>query len=300
MISDWLRKFYDVHSGSTLAYMSLPGVSMQQRASLFITSKPTESDVKQHKVARITQRNLIPFAVYLAVRHCITLTWENNKDEFCHPNTDWISDEEFKYNCLVFVLFDNVIKSADGVNHWIPFTEEEVNAKSCFKSHFMSDFINGKAVSPLPADAARPEAAPYQSDLFADARDARSYQASTLQDSKTPSSESNAPSRNPNPVNPVNPVKKENLTPAARAVLDAGRELWRYYHAQPNANPNASYYDIRLHFQGVKRTASGKEQMNATSSDATYNALLANLRAAHKNLAAQIAPKVYEYGFLKQ
>jgi hypothetical protein len=28
--------------------------------------------------------------------------------------------------------------------------------------------------------------------------------------------------------------------------------------------------------------------------------VLANLRAAHKNLAAQIAPKVYEYGFLKQ
>ncbi len=92
---------------------------------------------------------------------------------------------------------------------------------------------------------------------------------------------------------------KENITPAARAVLDAGRELWRYYHAQPNANPNASYYDIRLHFQGVKRTASGKEQMNATSSDETYNALLAKLRSAHKALADKIALKVYEYGFLK-
>ena len=86
---------------------------------------------------------------------------------------------------------------------------------------------------------------------------------------------------------------------AARAVLDAGRALWRYYHAQPGANPNASYYDIRLHFQGVKRTASGKEQMNATSADETYNTLLAALRTAHKALAAQIAPKVYEYGFLK-
>ena len=86
----------------------------------------------------------------------------------------------------------------------------------------------------------------------------------------------------------------------ARAVMDAGRELWRYYHAQTGANPNASYYDIRLHFQGVKRTASGKEQMNPTSSDATYNTLLANLRSAHKALAAQIAPKVYEYGFLRK
>ena len=82
--------------------------------------------------------------------------------------------------------------------------------------------------------------------------------------------------------------------------MDAGRELWRYYHAQPGANPNASYYDIRLHFQGVKRTASGKEQMNASSSDTTYTTLLAALRAAHKTLAARIEPKVYEYGFLKR
>ena len=62
----------------------------------------------------------------------------------------------------------------------------------------------------------------------------------------------------------------------------------------------ASFYDIRLHFQGVKRTTSGKEQMNATSADETYNKLLATLRTAHKALAAQIAPKVYEYGFLKR
>ena len=114
-----------------------------------------------------------------------------------------------------------------------------------------------------------------------------------LQDSNAPSSESNNSAA-------LRLCVKENLTPAARAVLDAGRELWRYYHAQSNANPNASYYDIRLHFQGLKKTASGKEQMNSTSPDATYNALLAKLRAAHKDLAAQIAPKVYEYGFLKR
>ncbi len=48
------------------------------------------------------------------------------------------------------------------------------------------------------------------------------------------------------------------------------------------------------------QTPSGKEQMNATSADETYNRLLAALRAAHKALAAQIAPKVYEYGFLNR
>ena len=89
---------------------------------------------------------------------------------------------------------------------------------------------------------------------------------------------------------------RENLSPAARAVLDAGRELWRYYHAQPDANPNASYYDIRAYFQGCKPNGA----MNAKSDDATYNALLAALRTAHKALAAQIEPKVYEYGFLKR
>jgi hypothetical protein len=89
---------------------------------------------------------------------------------------------------------------------------------------------------------------------------------------------------------------KESLSPAARAVLDAGRELWRYYHAQPGANPNASYYDIRAHFQGCKPNGT----MNTTSADVTYSALLVNLRSAHKALAAQIEPKVYEYGFLKR
>ena len=40
--------------------------------------------------------------------------------------------------------------------------------------------------------------------------------------------------------------------------------------------------------------------MNTTSADVTYSALLVNLRSAHKALAAQIEPKVYEYGFLKR
>ena len=86
----------------------------------------------------------------------------------------------------------------------------------------------------------------------------------------------------------------------ARAVLGAGRELWRYYHRQSGANPNASYYDIRKHFQGVKVDAKGKEKMNSTSEDGRYSELLAGLKAAMKQLAAKIEPKVYEYGFLKR
>jgi hypothetical protein len=126
------------------------------------------------------------------------------------------------------------------VNHWIPFTEAEVDAKERFASHFLSDYL--RASAPL----------------------------------------------------------RENLSPAAKSVLDAGRELWRYYHAQPNANPNASYYDIRLHFEGATVDAKGKSKMNSSSEDKTYTSLLANLRAAMKNLARQIETKVYQYGFLRR
>ena len=85
------------------------------------------------------------------------------------------------------------------------------------------------------------------------------------------------------------------LSPAARAVFDAGRELWRYYHAQPNAMPDASLYDIRAYFQGVKPNG----HMNSDSADAEYTYLIAALRSALKALAAQIATKVYEHGFLR-
>ena len=97
-------------------------------------------------------------------------------------------------------------------------------------------------------------------------------------------------------------VKEESFIPtqplifseAATAVFNAGRELWQYYHTQPNANPNASYYDIREYFQGRNE----KGRMNPTSEDAEYNRLHAHLKEAMSVLADAIATKVYEYGFL--
>jgi len=82
----------------------------------------------------------------------------------------------------------------------------------------------------------------------------------------------------------------------AKAVFDAGRKLWKYYHSQPKASVNASLYDIRERFQG--RNAKGR--MNARSEDAQYTELIGNLRAAIDVLAKRIEPKIYEYGFLKK
>ena len=147
--------------------------------------------------------------------------------------------------------------SRNGVNHWIPFTEKEVNAQGLFKSHFMSDFIAGKIENKEAV----------QGDFFAD--------ASTTE------------------------KKPMVFSAEAQAVMDAGRELWRYYHAQPDANPNASFYDIRLYFQGSTADAKGKVRMNNESADEKYTALIGDLRMAMKKLARRIEPKVYEYGFLK-
>jgi hypothetical protein len=86
------------------------------------------------------------------------------------------------------------------------------------------------------------------------------------------------------------------FSPEAQAVFAAGKALWTYYHTQPGCNVNASLYDIREHFQG--RNDKGK--MNNKSDDKHYMVLIGNLRASLKVLADAIAPKVYEYGFLKE
>lgn len=92
------------------------------------------------------------------------------------------------------------------------------------------------------------------------------------------------------------------FTPAAQAVLDAGRELWTYYHdtiknapAGKTAYVDASLYEIREYFK--ERNEKGR--LNTKSTDEHFNELDGNLRATLKALAVQIQPKVYEYGFLK-
>jgi hypothetical protein len=55
-------------------------------------------------------------------------------------------------------------------------------------------------------------------------------------------------------------------------------------------------YDIREFFQG----RNDKGRMNVKSTDEKYTELISNLRQTLSTLAVKIAPKVYEYEFLKQ
>jgi len=88
-------------------------------------------------------------------------------------------------------------------------------------------------------------------------------------------------------------IKPLKFSTEAKNVFNAGRELWRYYHCFPRVNVNASYYDIKIYFQGSK-----EGRMNSKSTDEEYNKLMGGLREKMKILAKAIEPKVYEYRFL--
>ena len=93
-------------------------------------------------------------------------------------------------------------------------------------------------------------------------------------------------------------IKENNIefSEEAKQVLNAGKELYKYYHSKDDSNPNASFYDIRMYFQGLN----DKGKMNSRSSDDTYTELLQNLRQDIKRLEGKIIPKIYEYGFLSK
>ena len=280
-IIDWLRTYYD-KTNDRIAYLRMTSTDFQNQLSVFITLHPSANDFKKVKLATITKYNVIAFCVYFAVRWCIQATWLNDRDQFLYPNDAWQNDMEFQSDCLVYTLFhgQNRISNEHGTNHWIPFTEEEVDAREKYESHFMIDFIRGKRDTAGITSTKEGE-------LFAPAnplcRGGSAYPPASINGFITGESA-------------YQPLQ---FSPEAQAVMDAGRELWRYYHQQPNANPNASFYDIRLHFQGTKTTKGGKQQMNTESKDETYTRLIATLRQKQKELAKKIDPKVYEYGFLK-
>jgi hypothetical protein len=257
-ITDWFRKYHTrIANNKNIGSIGLYGSDFQHNNFIRIEN----SENHPNRWTFITAENLIESAIYLSVRKVIPATWLNDRDQFLYPNKKWEKDIDFQNNCLAYAIFNNNISSSNGVNHWIPFPEKEVNARTRFESHFMISFLGGKIV---------PNG---YTDLF-----------SQLEENKKQAK--------------FNWKKggKRTFSPEAQAVFDAGKELWKYYHAQPMCNVNASLYDIRECFQG--RNSNGK--MNNSSTDEKYNGLIGALRETLKVLAAKIEPKVYEYEFLKK
>lgn len=275
-INDWIITTRNRQNEIKIGFMSAKGNDFQNTNFVFIIND--KKQLPHPRGSWVTDKNIIEIGIYYSVRHVIDNTWLNDRDQFLFPNDGWKNDMEFQTDCLVYTLFNNNIQSNFGTNHWIPFTEEEVGAQEAFDSHFMSNFLHGK-VSAVDMGTAKAKVVPMEQDMFA----AEPLAAAKIQ----------APS-----VDEKDFIPSEHLTPEAKTVMDAGRKLWWYYHRQPDAIPNASLYDIRLHFQGFKTTKTGKVQMNTESNDGHYTELITELRKALKALAKSIEPKVYRYGFL--
>jgi hypothetical protein len=260
-INDWIKPF-KAHKNdkSVIGKFPFKGNDFQNQNIIAIVNPEKAYNVEAGQFF-INTNNLIIASVYFSVRKVIPATWLNDRDQFLFPNKNWENDIDFQNDCLAYTLFNNNISSKTGVNHWIPFTEPEVNSRDKFESHFMISFLSGKIIKNAYGD------------LF------EQLEMENGKESKTSWKKG----------------EKREFSAAARAVFDAGRELWKYYHTQPNCNVNASLYDIRAYFQG--RNEKGK--MNSTSTDGNYNELISALRDSLKMLAKQIEPKVYEYGFLK-
>ncbi len=208
----------------------------------------------------INQKNVIYASIYFAVRKCIPATWINDRDQFLFPNKKWEKDAEFQSDCLAYTLFTNNIQSSFGTNHWIPFTEVEVKAKTKFDSNFMTQFIAGKINTEVTYDLfTKPESTKQNSILF----------------SKT----------------------AQNVFDKGREIwkyYNLSSQNSKY--ATNTFNNNASLYDIKEFFQG--RNDNGK--MNIKSQDEIYTKLLTELRESLKILAKKNEIKVYQYGFLME
>ena len=141
---DWLRQYFD-KEGESIGFLRLHRNDMQNKDAVYITSKPKESDIKKREVVSITTSNLIEMSIYVAIRQAFKMTWVNNRDQFLYPNDGYARDKVFQTDCLIFTLLHekNKIcsKDNDGVNHWLPFTPHEVDAKENFQSTLMSDFL---------------------------------------------------------------------------------------------------------------------------------------------------------------
>jgi len=141
-INKWIVKF-DKKNKMGIGFMSNPSPDFQQNNYLYIQ---INKGIEHVNFWNFTQENIFQGCIYFTVRHCIEATWLNDRDQFLYPNKGWKTDKEFQNDCLAFTLFhgQNRISSKEGINHWIPFTEAEVNARDKFDSHFMSDFLKGK------------------------------------------------------------------------------------------------------------------------------------------------------------
>ena len=149
-INKWI-KLFDDKSKKGIGFMENPAPDFQNNSFLNFTVNIGTRHVNYFS---FINNNLVQGLIYFSVRNCIDATWLNDRDQYLNPTDGWQTDTEFQNDCLAYALFhgQNRIISREGVNHWIPFTENEVNAKAKFESNFMTDFMKGKIKKEISND----------------------------------------------------------------------------------------------------------------------------------------------------
>ncbi len=141
-INEWFKIYKDEQNYLGILVYDAPDFSHQNTNYL-----QNHKGTSHLHYENLTPTNLLIGAIYFSIRHCIKATWQNDRDQFYAPYDDaFQNDSEFKNNCLIFMLFhtQNRITSTQGTNHFIPFSETEVNAKERYSSHALLDFLKGK------------------------------------------------------------------------------------------------------------------------------------------------------------
>jgi hypothetical protein len=273
-INKWIKQ-YDEKKEKGISYMGNPSPDFQHNSQLYIS---LNKGIEHFNFFNLTKNNLFEGSIYFTVRNCIEAIWINDRDQYTFPNDGWRTDKEFQSDCLAFTLFhsQNRLTSSEGTNHWIPFTEQEVNAQAKFESAFMTDFMKGKIQPEKSQDTLFDEGqnAPQQPLIFSEEATAVFNAGRAL----------------------WTYYHTHPSTGSGYGSTGSGYATSSGYVESKPYNVNASLYDIREHFQGRNE----KGRMNSKSNDARYMELISELRSQLAVLADKIKPKVYEYGFLKE
>lgn len=146
----WVKTWSD----NAIAYMCTGTNDLQNAAKYTFTLSSVAS--RGHGMY-LNKENIEKALVLFTVQRIIKPTWINDRDQFLQPTGELT--EEFKNDCLAWMLFNgsNLTASANDlewngkkwsiVNHFIPFTEEEVGSTDRFESDFMVEYMKGKDFS---------------------------------------------------------------------------------------------------------------------------------------------------------
>lgn len=248
---------YLVSGDSAICLLDTVGADFQH--SKFVCLRNANFIITSHsKGVYVNKENLIPNCIYISARHCTEATWLNDRDQFYYPRHFWLNDQEFQSDCLAYTLFHGQNK--------ITSTEGKNNWIPFYEKEVNAPML-------------------FESHFMADFIAGRLKSENMQQEIEYAKK-----------INFI-PTEQIKFSPEAQAVMNAGRELWKYYMTKKdelNFNVNASYYDIRRFFQGEDKNG----RMNPDSSDETYMRLWGNIKEAQKILAKKIEKKVYLYGFL--